>query len=97
MLISVVTVRGRRRGEIVFGGVDYAHYKKNWQIIITMINHAIGASRVVRKECKTIIAKLLPMVMNGMLEERLFWNEFSYAFSLLKKICSKSENWMVCF
>ncbi|XP_058764474.1 aspartic proteinase-like isoform X3 [Vicia villosa] len=67
MLISVVTVRGRRRGEIVFGGVDYAHYKKNWQIIITMINHAIGASRVVRKECKTIIAKYGQTIMDLLL------------------------------
>ncbi|XP_058764473.1 aspartic proteinase-like isoform X2 [Vicia villosa] len=82
MLISVVTVRGRRRGEIVFGGVDYAHYKKNWQIIITMINHAIGASRVVRKECKTIIAKYGQTIMDLLL----------YAF-FLKSVPNPKIGW----
>ncbi|XP_004507671.1 aspartic proteinase-like [Cicer arietinum] len=111
-------------GEIVFGGVDPAHYKGEhtyvpvtrkgyWQFdmgdviidgkstgycadgcsaiadsgtsllagpttVITMINQAIGASGVVSKECKTIVAEYGQTIMNLLLAE-----------AQPKKICSE--------
>ncbi|KAL5066323.1 hypothetical protein RYX36_028060 [Vicia faba] len=111
-------------GEIVFGGVDPAHYKGNhtfvpvtrkgyWQFdmedviidgnstgvcadgcsaiadsgtsllagpttVITMINHAIGASGVVSKECKTIVAEYGQTILDLLLSE-----------AQPKKICSQ--------
>ncbi|KAJ1427175.1 Saposin-like type B, region 1 [Sesbania bispinosa] len=111
-------------GEIVFGGVDPAHYKGKhtyvpvtrkgyWQFdmgdvfvggkptgycadgcsaiadsgtsllagpttVITMINHAIGASGVVSKECKAIVAEYGQTIMDLLLAE-----------AEPKKICSQ--------
>ncbi|KAH1200651.1 Aspartic proteinase A2 [Glycine max] len=81
-------------GEIVFGGVDPAHYKGKhtyvpvtrkgyWQFdmgdtVITMINHAIGASGVMSQECKTIVAEYGQTILDLLLAE-----------TQPKKICSR--------
>ncbi|XP_027329279.1 aspartic proteinase-like [Abrus precatorius] len=111
-------------GEIVFGGVDPAHYKGKhtyapvtrkgyWQFdmgdvliggkptgycadgcsaiadsgtsllagpttVVTMINHAIGASGVISKECKTIVAEYGQTILDLLLAE-----------TQPKKICSQ--------
>ncbi|KAK7292427.1 hypothetical protein RIF29_08206 [Crotalaria pallida] len=111
-------------GEIVFGGVDPAHYKGKhtyvpvtikgyWQFdmgdvlidgkpsgycangcsaiadsgtsliagpttVITMINHAIGASGVVSKECRTVVSQYGQTIMDLLLAE-----------AQPKKICSE--------
>ncbi|KAL5163645.1 Aspartic proteinase A2 [Glycine soja] len=85
-------------GEIVFGGVDPAHYKGKhtyvpvtrkgyWQMyllavnpltVITMINHAIGASGVMSQECKTVVAEYGQTILDLLLSE-----------TQPKKICSR--------
>ncbi|KAL7207427.1 hypothetical protein ACSBR1_029391 [Camellia fascicularis] len=55
-------------GEIVFGGVDWRHFRGDhtfapiaqngyWQAIIAQINHAIGADGVASLECKNVVSK----------------------------------------
>ncbi|KAF7840608.1 aspartic proteinase-like [Senna tora] len=76
-------------GEIVFGGVECAHYKGEhtyvpvtrkgyWQTVITMINHAIGADGVVSQECKAVVAQYGQTILDLLLAE-----------AQPKKICSQ--------
>ncbi|KAL0306881.1 UNVERIFIED_CONTAM: Aspartic proteinase A1 [Sesamum radiatum] len=54
-------------GALVFGGVDPNHFKGEhtyvpvtqkgyWQTVVTLINHAIGATGVVSQECKSVVS-----------------------------------------